>query len=254
MTLPDPVLFSIGSFSVRWYGVCVTLGVLCAVLLCAAREKRYSLPKDTTLDLLFVALPAAIIGARIYYVAFSWEQFREHPISALYFWQGGIAIYGAILMGALAAFVFAKRRKISFATLASLVAPALPLGQAIGRWGNFFNQEAYGIPITDARLQFFPVAVWIESTDGWFAATFFYESLWCFLLCGFLLLYERKYGGRELFPLYCAFYALERFFVEGLRTDSLYWGNIRASQALSLAVIVICAMRWVVLAIKRRRT
>ena len=236
-----------GVFSI--YGLLIALAIGLGIWLCAKREKRLGLKKDTAIDLALWVIPAALVGARLYYVAFQWPLYRDDPVSILYVWQGGLAIYGGVIGGALAGLLFARVRKAPFPVLADLVAPSLILGQAIGRWGNFFNGEAFGYEITDPALQFFPVAVRVAG--AWHMATFFYESLWDFL--GFLLLwrFREKVSARgNLMLLYLCWYGLGRAAIEGLRTDSLMWGPLRVSQALSA---LLCAAALILLIIRRRR-
>lgn len=232
--------FELLGLSIRWYGVLIALGVLGAVLIAAFRERRLGLERDTTLNLALICVPVGILCARLYYVLFSWDYFRAHPEEILNLRMGGLAIYGGVLGGAAAALIYSRAKKISFPAVADLLAPALAFGQALGRWGNFINQEAYGAPVTNAALQFFPLAVHIDGS-GWHYATFFYESLWCACICALLLAGEGR--GRfkrrgDGFLAYAFLYALERFVVEGLRADSLYLGSIRVSQLLSLAVLL----------------
>jgi len=230
---------------VYWYGLLITVGVLTGLLIASLREKRVGLPKDTTLNMALWVVPVAIVCARIYYVAFTWDQFKDDLISIVNLRGGGMAIYGSLIGGFVTGIAYAKIKKLRFAALCDLAAPAIAAGQAIGRWGNFFNQEAYGEAITNPSLQFFPAAVWIEDQGGWFAATFFYESAWCFLIVAFLLIAERRRFFRrpgEGFLWYVTLYAFERMIVEGLRTDSLYWGSVRVSQALSLALFLAGAL------------
>lgn len=215
------------------------MGVGLGVWLCGTQEKRLGLPKDTAVDFALWAVPAAIIGARVYYVVFQWDMYKNDFARVFRIWEGGIAIYGAVIGGALAALVYAKVKKVPFGSLADMVAPALILGQAIGRWGNFVNQEAYGEAITNPALQFFPIAVY--SDGAWHMATFFYESVWNLL--GFLVLWlnrNRMPRRGDLFLLYLCWYGAGRAVIEGLRTDSLMWGPVRVSQALS-ALLVIAA-------------
>ena len=228
---------SLGGLSVRWYGLLIVVGMLLGILLASLRERRLGLPRETAVDLALWGIPAAIVGARLYYVIFSWESYADHPVSALYIWEGGLAIYGGLIGGLAAGLIYARVKRLNFLKLADLAAPSFALGQAVGRWGNFFNQEAYGIPVASERLRFFPVAVRIEADGLWHYATFFYESLWCLVIVLTLLLLERR--GRlkrpgNVFFLYVLMYGLERALVEGLRTDSLYLGPVRVSQALSL--------------------
>ena len=228
-------------FELRWYGVLIALGVLGAVLLAWRREEKLGLAKETTLDLALICVPVGIVCARLYYVLFSWDYYALHPAEILDIRSGGLAIYGGVIGGVLAGWIYSRVKKIPFGTLADLVAPGLALAQAVGRWGNFLNQEAYGAAVTNPRLQFFPLSVYIEGS-GWHWATFFYESLWCALICAFLLNAEKRgYFKRkgDTFLWYLFLYALERCLVEGLRTDSLYIGPLRVSQALSLGVLLV---------------
>ena len=174
--------FSLFGLQIRYYGALIALGIALAIALAARREGRLGLPKDTALDLALIGVPAAIVGARLYYVIFSWDSYASNPISALYLWEGGLAIYGGLLGGLLAGFIYARAKHLPFMALADLAAPSFALGQAIGRWGNFFNQEAYGIAVTNPALQRFPIAVFIQADGQWHCATFFYESAWCALI------------------------------------------------------------------------
>ncbi len=228
-----------------WYSVLVVCGIVMAIWLAGREEKRLGLPKDTTVDLALVAVPCGIVGARLYYVLMSWDAFAAEPIRALYIWEGGLAIYGAVIGGAVGASLYARRKKLSFAVLADMIAPGLLLAQAIGRWGNYFNMEAYGPAIADPRLQFFPLAVLVPAGNGyaWHAATFFYESVWNAL--GFMALWllrgKQKHRG-NVFAWYLLIYGSGRFIIEQLRTDSLYIGSLRASQYLSLALCIVSAL------------
>ena len=230
---------------VYWYGLLIMAGVLSGLLIASLREKRFGLPKDTTLNLALWVVPVAIVCARIYYVAFTWDQFRDDLGSVFNVRGGGMAIYGSLIGGFFTGVAYGKAKKLPFSALCDLAAPAIAAGQALGRWGNFFNQEAYGVPVANPSFQFFPAAVWIEAQGGWFAATFFYESAWCAFIVAFLLIAERRRFFRkpgEEFLWYVTLYAFERMIVEGLRTDSLYWGPVRVSQALSLALFLAGAL------------
>lgn len=224
-----------------WYSVLIVAGILLAVWLMGREERRLNLPKDTAIDLALIAVPCGIIGARLYYVAMTWPVFAANPISILYIWEGGVAIYGGVIGGALGALVYARRKKLSFLQLADIVAPGLLLAQAIGRWGNYFNMEAYGPEIQNPAFWFFPVGVLIEQNGAWVwhMATFFYESMWN--LGGFIALWllrksQKPHGN--VFCWYLLIYGSGRFIIEQLREDSLYLGGFRVSQYLSL---LLCA-------------
>lgn len=229
--------------TVPWYSVLIVFGALLAVILASREEKTAGLKKDTVLDLALWILPVGIIGARIYYVAFSWDEFRGDLLSVLRIWEGGIAIYGALIAGFLTILVFSRVRKIHPLVLCDVAAPGVALAQAIGRWGNFFNMEAYGAPVTNPALRFFPFAVLIPSDpeSPWHMATFFYESLWDFLVFLFLIAARRRLFRRrgDVFFCYAFLYACGRLVIEDFRMDSLYTASsVRVSQLLS---VVICA-------------
>ncbi|MCR4887056.1 MAG: prolipoprotein diacylglyceryl transferase [Clostridiales bacterium] len=234
---------------VHIYGVLIALAIGLGVWLCSRREKRMGLKKDTAVDLALWVVPAALIGARLYYVAFQWDMYKDNPVSILYVWRGGLAIYGGVIGGLIGGGAYCLRKKAPFLVLADLVAPALILGQAVGRWGNYFNGEAYGYEIKNAAWQFFPAGVQVDGV--WHMATFFYESLWDFL--GFVLLWsmwEKVTARGNLFLLYLCWYGLGRAVIEGLRTDSLMWGGVRVSQALSAALVLAAG---IALILRRRK-
>ena len=238
------VAFTLFGFPVYWYGALIASGMLLGVLLAGAREKRYGQKRDTVLNFVLIAIPVALVCARLYYVAFKWEEYAANPMEIFHVRNGGMAIYGGVIGGVLTGLVYAKVAHVSFRTLADLCAPALALGQAIGRWGNFFNQEAFGDVIVSPALQFFPVGVYIDALNEWHYATFFYESIWCFAIVAFLLIGERKnlFKRRgDVFLWYILAYAAERMVVEGMRTDSLYLGGVRISQLLSAGMLVCAA-------------
>lgn len=239
----DPVAFEIFGVSVKWYGVIIALAVLIGTFLAERETKRQGLSEETLLDFLIYAIPLSVIGARLYYVAFSWSDYKDNPIKILHFRGGGLAIHGAIITAIVVAIIFCKKRGLDFWTLADICAPSLILGQAIGRWGNYINQEAHGGP-TDLP--------WGIMVDGIKVhPTFLYESIGNLLVFGFLLWYRKnksKVSG-EIFLLYIGLYSLVRFFVEGLRTDSLMIGSIRTAQLMSVVFVVVAFY-----AIKKRRS
>ena len=208
--------------SIHYYGILIALGVLLGVLLAARRQKRLNLPPETGLDLALICLPVAVVCARAYYVIFEWSAYKDDLLSIFNLRRGGLAIYGGVLGGALAVFVYSRIKKRSFLSLADLAAPSLALGQAVGRWGNFFNQEAYGAAVTQPSRMHFPLAVFIDADQTWHYATFFYESAWCFLIVALLLLFERRRFFRkrgDVFFWYLILYGLERAAVEGRGND-----------------------------------
>lgn len=236
----DPIAFEIFGKPIYWYGIIISLGVLIGIYLAMREAKRLELDPEIIIDFCLLAIPLAIIGARIYYVVFQWDAYKDNPIDAIKIWEGGLAIFGAVIGGVIAALIFTRWRKLDFWLLADIVAPSLILGQALGRWGNFFNQEAYGYAITNPAWQWFPAAVFIEKNQQWHMATFFYESLWNFIVFLFLIFYrKRKKRKGEVFLLYLILYSCGRIVIEGLRTDSLYWGPFRVSQLLSGILIVL---------------
>lgn len=239
------IAFYLAGRPIYWYGLLIAASLLLGTLLVMAREKRFGLSKDTGFNFVLWAAPVALVCARLYYVAFSWEAYRNEPLKVFALREGGLAIYGAILGGVLTAVLYARRQRIPLGSLCDLCAPALVLGQAIGRWGNFFNQEAFGRAIADPALQFFPLGVYIESLGQWRCATFFYESCWCLLV--FLLLMREESRGwfarvGDEFLAYAVLYAAERAVVEGLRADSLMLLGLRVSQLLSVLVLLGAAI------------
>jgi len=233
-------LFGIEGFNIAWYGVIIGLGMLLGVLLASYRAKKNGYKSDLIFDFILIALPVAIICARLYYVAFEWEEYLNNPLKIFAIREGGLAIYGGVIGGFLSAVVYCKINKFPILKLIDLAIPSLILGQAIGRWGNFMNQEAYGAIITNPKLQFFPYGVYIDAVSEWHQATFFYESMWNLLLFIIVLIIARKTKKDGiLLSTYFIGYGIARLFIEGLRTDSLYlFGGVRVSQILSLLLVI----------------
>jgi phosphatidylglycerol:prolipoprotein diacylglycerol transferase len=242
---PGPM---IGSLPIRWYGLLIASAVLIGVSLSTYLAKRRGLNPDLISDLAIWLVVAAIPCARLYYVAFEWESYASRPAEILAIWHGGIAIHGALIGGTLASLVFAKLNKTSFWVLADLVAPSVILGQAIGRWGNFFNSEAFGRPTDLPWKLYIPPAQ--RPTDyaqfEYFHPTFLYESLWNLGVFAILLtLFFRglkpnsRLKNGTLILLYVLMYSLGRLWIEGLRTDSLMLGPLRIAQCVSLLGILL---------------
>ncbi|EDC3831076.1 prolipoprotein diacylglyceryl transferase [Listeria monocytogenes] len=240
----DPVAIQIGSISVKWYGVIIASAVVIALLLALSEANKRKMDKEIIVDLLIWAIPISIISARIYYVIFEWDFYKNNLGEIVKIWHGGIAIYGALIGAVLTAIIFSRIKKISFWQLADVVAPSLIIAQAIGRWGNFMNQEAHGAETTRSFLESLHLPDFIINQlyiDGaYYQPTFLYESLWNVLGFVILLIIRRtKIRRGELFLGYVIWYSFGRFFIEGMRTDSLMWGDFRVSQVLSLLLIVL---------------
>lgn len=234
-------LFGIIGLDIRWYAVIICAGILAGLYVSTVHAKKRGYNSDMTIDLLLICIPLAIVCARIYYVIFEWDSYKSNPISALYIWEGGIAIYGAVIGSVIGAVIFHKYSKVPFGDILDVGAVGLILGQAIGRWGNFANQEAYGNLITDPSLQWFPYGVYIDSVKEWHQATFFYESMWNLLVFVLLLIYFRKAKHKgNVFVMYLVLYGIGRAYIEGLREDSLWLvpGVLRVSQILSIVLVV----------------
>ena len=247
-TSPGPVILDIGPISIRWYGLLIAIAVIIGVSLSQYLAKRRHVNPELIADLSIWLVIGAIPAARLYYVLFQWSEYQQHPERIIAIWQGGIAIHGAIIGGTLAALIFAKLNRVSFWQLADLVAPSLILGQAIGRWGNFFNSEAFGRPTN------LPWKLYIPPQNRplalvnfeYFHPTFLYESLWNLIVFALLItLFFRGLSGKSpwrlgtIFLFYVVGYSLGRFWIEGFRIDSLMLGSLRIAQVVSLIAIVL---------------
>lgn len=241
----DRVFLEFGPFTIYWYGIIIATGAVLGLWLAVKETERLGLEKDLLVDFIVYAIPVAIVSARIYYVAFEWESYVNGPFWRLFaVWEGGIAIHGAIIGGALTAIVFSRVKKISFWQLADILAPSLILGQAIGRWGNFMNQEAHGGQLLDSSFIYdiLPEFIINQMTINGvtYHPTFLYESVWNIIIFVLLLLLRRSNPLRgEVFLTYLMGYSIGRFFIESMRTDSLYVvGNLRTAQLVSILLIV----------------
>ena len=232
ITMNPPSSFTIGPLTIHLYGVIIAAGLMLAVLYACRRSREFGIKEDDVIDGVLWVPPFAIICARLYYCLFSWDSYADDPISILYIWNGGLAIYGGVIGAAIGVIVFCKIKKIKIPALLDLVALGFLIGQAMGRWGNFFNREAFGCR-TDS---FFRMGLLnsITGTVSYFHPTFLYESVWNVL--GFVMLHfaskHRQYDGQIALG-YAAWYGLGRTIIEGLRTDSLYLGVFRVSQLLA---------------------
>ncbi len=283
----DPIAFTLGPLTVHWYGIILGLGALAGLMLAIQEGKRFGITPDFFLDLLLYGVPSAIICARIYYVAFKWDYYLDHPGEIVQIWNGGIAIYGALIGALICGFIYAKAKGYPFIRIVDICAPSLLVGQMIGRWGNFMNQEAYGGPTNEDFLRntlHLPNFIVDQMYIGgiYRHPTFLYESLWS--LVGLIIIFIiRRFNflrTLELFLFYIIWYSVGRFFIEALRTDSLAfqgpdwlaslihglwspmtavfeegyldpaYGNIRTSQLLALLIVVV----GIVFVIVRRAT
>ena len=228
----DRVAFTLFGIDIMWYGILIAIGMVIAVSIALREAKRLGILEDDILNLAMIAIPCGLIGARAYYVIFNWSYYAGNISEILNFRGGGLAIHGGLIGGILAGFIYAKVKKLSFFKLADCVVLGVPLAQAIGRWGNFLNKEAHGGP-TDL-----PWGIMVDGVKV--HPTLLYESIWdvwVFILF-FLFRKKQKYEGQSLVN-YMILYSIGRFFIEGLRTDSLMLGPLRMAQVISLVFIIV---------------
>ena len=266
----DPTAFSIGSINIQWYGIIITLGLILALVYCLPKMKRFGLDSDRTIDVVIGGVIGGIVGARVYYVAMRWDEYKGDWKEIINTRNGGLAIYGGLIGAVLVALLLCKIKKVRILPMLDIAVIGFLIGQGVGRWGNFFNQEAFG---TNTDSLFAMTGGTIQRTindsmqiggdlyqngmemlwDKPVHPCFLYESVWCLL--GFVILAfwskRRKYDG-QLLLMYLAWYGAERFIVEGLRTDSLMLGNIRISQALSAVIFVTSVILQIVFFMKRK--
>jgi phosphatidylglycerol:prolipoprotein diacylglycerol transferase len=245
----DRVFLQLGPLSIYWYGVIIATGAFLGLLIATRETERLGLKKDYMIDIVVYAIPAAIVCARIYYVIFEWDRYVGGPWWDVFaIWEGGIAIHGALIGSVLTAYLYTKIKGLSFWMMADIAAPSIILGQAIGRWGNFMNQEAHGGPVTESFynnfMQYLPGFINQQMCiDGTiYHPTFLYESVWNIIGFILLLVLRHKFNPRrgEVFLSYVIWYSFGRFFIEGMRTDSLYlFGEIRTAQFISIVLIAL---------------
>lgn len=238
--MPNPIAFSIFGIDIRWYGVLIAMGMILAAVITYVRAPRHGIERENILDIVLVSIPVGIIGARAYYVIFSWDYYGAHPDQILNFRGGGLAIHGGLIFGLLAAWFVCRHKKISFINALDLALPTVALAQAIGRWGNYFNGEAHGGPTN---------LPWAITVDGIKVhPTFLYESIWCIIIFAILILIDNKpHFVGKIACLYGILYSAERFCVEALRTDSLMIGPFKQAQVLSTVVILLCLAAYIYL-------
>lgn len=236
----DPIAFSFFGIDIAWYGILISIGILIGTLLGIKEAERIGFGEDNLLDFLIIAIPLSIIGARLYYVAFKWDFYKNNVGQILNIRNGGLAIHGGVIAAIIIGLIWTKVKNLKFWVLADIAAPSLVLAQSIGRWGNYINQEAHGGPTN------LPWGIMVNGMKV--HPTFLYESLWNFGVFLFLIWYRKhhqKHVG-ELFSLYILLYSFIRFFIEGLRTDSLMLGNFRIAQLVSVVGVFIGAIFFII--------
>lgn len=245
---PGPIIWEIGPLTIRWYGLLIATAVLIGVNLSQYLAKKRQIKPELIGDLVIWLIIASIPMARLYYVLFKWQEYAQNPGQIVAIWRGGIAIHGAIIGGTVATIIFARLNRVSFWQLVDIVAPSLILGQAIGRWGNFFNSEAFGAPTNlPWKLYIPPVNRPVNYLQyEYFHPTFLYESLWnlgVFALLMWLFFWGLKHSSRlkvgTIALVYLIAYSSGRVWIEGLRTDSLMLGPLRIAQVVSLGAIAL---------------
>lgn len=242
----DRVFFSFGPITIYWYSVLIITAIIIGIYFSSRVADKNGITKDYLTDLIFYLIPIGIIGARIYYVIFNFSIFKDNVLDIFKIWEGGLAIYGAVIASIIFIVVYSKKKNKDLLLTIDTLVPYLILGQAIGRWGNFINKEAYGTITTFSKLMSLKVPSFIIKgmyIDGhYYMPTFYFESIWCLIGFIMLLIIRKKDNFRHkglLLFVYFIWYGIGRFFIEGLRTDSLYLGSFRISQIVSIILILM---------------
>ncbi|MCC4220338.1 prolipoprotein diacylglyceryl transferase [Staphylococcus saprophyticus] len=251
----DPIAFELGPISVRWYGIIIAMGILLGYFIAQASVKRIGFHQDTLVDIIFWSAIFGFIVARIYFVIFQWPYYVQHPIEIPMIWQGGIAIHGGLIGGFVTGIIICKQKNINPFQIGDVIAPSMILGQGIGRWGNFMNHEAHGGTVSKSFLENLHIPDFIINNmyiDGkYYQPTFLYESIWDVLGFVILILLRKHLRIGDTFCLYLIWYSIGRFFVEGMRTDSLMLaGDIRIAQLMSIILIIIGVVIMIVRRVK----
>lgn len=251
----NPILFELGPVTIYWYSIIMFVAFLIGGSLALREAKRWKISEDFMINMFFYLIPIAIIGARLYYVVFNLDYYSINKIAIFKIWEGGLAIHGGMLFGLLFILIYSKKYKVNWVRLLDIFVVSLAIGQAIGRWGNFFNGEAHGIATTLEALQAWHLPTFIIEgmyIDGtYYVPTFLIESIWCLIMFIILLFVRRSRYTKlgQTTSLYLILYGVERFIVEGFRTDSLMLGNFRIAQIVSVLMVII----GVILFIKLRK-
>ncbi|MGW9129063.1 prolipoprotein diacylglyceryl transferase [Paenibacillus chitinolyticus] len=255
----DPIAIAIGPLKIHWYGIIMGLAFFLGTYLARYNSKRSGIDPDHVLNMVVLIIPAAIICARLYYVVFEWGQYKDNPIDIIKVWNGGLAIHGGLIGGVLAGTWYIRKHKLPFLRLADIFMPSVILGQAIGRWGNFINQEAHGDMASAEFMEKFPAFIRDQMYIGgqYYHPTFLYESMWnlvVFAILIFMLYRFKKFDGQILFS-YMILYSIGRFFIEGMRTDSLLIADtLRVAQLVSLSLIAVGIILMLVFARKSKQS
>lgn len=251
----NPVLLDLGFIKIYWYSIMILLGIFIGGSVIIKETKRFKIPEDYIINLILLCMLFGILGARLYYVAFEWEYYSQHLLDIVKIWEGGLAIHGGILFGLIFIIFYTKKYKVNTWRMLDIVVVGLIIGQAIGRWGNFFNGEAHGPATTLETLQglFIPEFI-IEGMNihgTYYQPTFLYESLWCLLGFIVLLIFRRRYYCKigQTTGLYLIWYGIGRYFIEGMRTDSLMLFDFKVAQIVSIAAVII---GFIILLVKSR--
>lgn len=238
----NPVAFSIGGFDIRWYGILIATGIVLGILISQYNCKWRDVDFDNLLNIVLLSIPIGIVGARLYYVIFEFENYKNNIIDAFNIRNGGLAIHGGLIFAIGTALIYTKIKKLNFIKFADVAAPSIILAQALGRWGNFFNQEAHGDAVSYEFIKHFPIFIQkgMNINGIYYNPTFLYESIWNITVFMILMVILRKCKKDGIvFFTYIGLYSIGRFIIEGMRTDSLMLGNIRMAQFVSLTGVVV---------------
>lgn len=254
----DPNMIQIGNFSIKWYSFFLLVAVIIGISLLVREGKKFNYPKDFLFNMSFWTLIFAFLGARIYYVLFNFSMYASDPISVFKIWEGGLAIHGGILAGFITMALYCKKYNARIFKITDMATISLLLGQAIGRWGNFFNSEAHGSATTFLELKNLHIPEFVingMNINGvYYHPTFFYESLWCLLgvIVLFILRHYKYLKVGQLTCVYMMWYGLGRFFIENLRTDSLMLGGFKVAQIVSILLFVVGLLCFFILSRKSK--
>ncbi|ANQ63646.1 prolipoprotein diacylglyceryl transferase [Staphylococcus equorum] len=240
----NPIALELGPISVRWYGIIIAVGILLGYFIAQEGVKRIGFDKDTLVDIIFWSAIFGFIMARLYFVVFQWPYYIQNPIEIPMIWHGGIAIHGGLIGGFVTGIIICKQRNINPFQIGDVIAPSMILGQGIGRWGNFMNHEAHGGPVSRTFLENLHIPDFIINNmyinGKYYQPTFLYESIWDILGFVILILLRKHLRIGDTFCLYLIWYSTGRFFVEGMRTDSLMLtSDIRVAQLMSIILIIV---------------